>query len=713
LPIYAVTMFLSAFLLFLVQPMIAKRILPWFGGTPAVWTTCMLFFQVALLGGYAYAHWISTRLTPRRQVIAHLALIAVALSFLPVYPGPEFQPADPDHPAARILLLLGFTVLMPYFVLSATSPLVQRWFSLRRPGRSPYVLYALSNAGSLLALPVYVALFEPTMSSKAHAVVWAVGFAMYAILCGLCARQIWQIPSAPARDAGGAEEPDRSPHPLSRALWLLLPFGGSMLLLAVTNQLCQEVAVVPFLWVLPLGLYLLSFIFCFESDRWYRRGVFWPLAAIVTVAILGLMFKKITAGFVAEAAIYSLALFALCMVCHGELARLKPAPKRLTSFYLRVSAGGALGAVFVALIAPMIFKTFVELNLALWGCCALGVLAAWHERRLRRPEEVRRRAALRFAPAMLVLTAFGVGFGAQIPWSIHGKPILMRNFYGILRVRTVRLKDPDREIRSLVHGATYHGWQILSDPDRPTAYYGPESGVGLALQYCPRSPDPSAVSSGPNGLSVGVAGLGVGTVAAYGRKEDTFRFYEINPAVAELATTDFSFLKRSRARWDIVLGDARLSLERDEGRQFDLLVLDAFNGDAIPVHLLTREAFQVYLRRLRPHGVIAINISNNWLDLEPVVRGVAESFHLGWRVIASAGDPERGTERALWMLLSADFNFLDRPEIRLASGRLRRSRPGILWTDDHNNLFRILNWRQDLVPTLASREKTEAATTGR
>jgi hypothetical protein len=368
-----------------------------------------------------------------------------------------------------------------------------------------------------------------------------------------------------------------------------------------------------------------------------------------------------------------------------------------------VSAGGALGAVFVALIAPMIFKTFVELDLALWGCCALGVLAAWHERRLRWPAEVRGRAALHYAPAIFVVAALGVAFGAQIPWSIRGKtrPILMRNFYGILRVRTGRLETPDREIRSLVHGATYHGWQILSDPDRPTAYYGPESGAGLALQYCPRSPAAATASSGPGSLSVGVAGLGVGTVATYGRPGDSFRFYEINPAVAELATSEFTFLKRTRAQYNIVLGDARLSLERDADRHFDLLILDAFNGDSIPVHLLTREAFQLYLQRLRPGGVIAVNISNNCLDLEPVARGAAEDLRLGWRLVISAGDFERGTEQSRWMLLSADGRFLDRPEIRFASRRLRNASPGIHWTDDHNNLFSILEWRQNLLPSFA------------
>ena len=680
---YAVTMFLSAFLLFLVEPMIGKRILPWFGGTPAVWTTCLLFFQVALLGGYAYAHWISTRLTARRQVVAHLVLIAAALFFLPVYPGSEFKPTDPDHPAGRILWLLALTVLMPYFVLSATSPLMQRWFSLRHPGRSPYALYALSNAGSLLALPAYVVLFEPAMSSKTHAIVWAGGFAGYAILCGLCARQVWRLPSAPALDAGAAGEPDLPPPPLSRALWLLLPFGGSMLLLAVTNQLCQEVAVVPFLWVLPLGLYLLSFILCFESDRWYRRWVFWPLAAIALLAIPRQMFEQTSSGFVVGATIYSVGLFALCMVCHGELARLRPAPKRLTSFYLSVSAGGALGAAFVALIAPMIFRTFVELNLALWGCCALGILAAWHERRLRRAEEARLRILLRFAPALVALAGLGVALAINTVKSTRDFEVVERNFYGILRIRDIWLEDPHREIIVLQHGIILHGWQLPSEPESPTAYYGPKSGVGLALQYCPRS----------NGLSVGVAGLGTGTVAIYGDKGDSYRFYEINPAVAELATTRFTFLKLSRAQWDIVLGDARLSLERDAGRRLDLLVLDAFSGDAIPVHLLTREAFQLYLQRLRPGGVIAVNISNNYLNLEPVVRGAAESAGLRCCLIESEHDPYRITANALWMVLSADGGFLDRPEIRLASGSPRQPRPSILWTDDHNNLFSILNWR--------------------
>jgi hypothetical protein len=277
--------------------------------------------------------------------------------------------------------------------------------------------------------------------------------------------------------------------------------------------------------------------------------------------------------------------------------------------------------------------------------------------------------------------------------------VVERNFYGILRIRDVWLENPDREIVVLQHGSTLHGWQLPSEPETPTAYYGPRSGAGLALRYCPRA----------GGLSVGVAGLGTGTVAIYGRQGDSFRFYEINPAVAELAQTRFTFLKLSRAQWDIFLGDARLSLERDAGRRFDLLILDAFSGDSIPVHLLTREAFQLYLERLRPGGVIAVNISNNYLDLEPVVRGAAECAGLHCRIVESTHDPYRITHNALWMLLSADGGFLDRPEIRLASKTLRHPRPGILWTDDHNNLFSILNWRQNLVPTLALWDKTRGA----
>jgi len=708
--IYAATTFLSAFLLFLVQPMIGKRILPWFGGTPAVWTTCLLFFQVALLGGYAYAHWISTRLTPRRQVVAHLLLLAVALPFLPIYPGPAFKPDDPGRPAERILLLLAMTTLVPYFALSATSPLLQRWFSLKRPGRSPYVLYALSNAGSLLALPAYVAIFEPTMSSQTHAMVWAAGYAAFAVLCGACAAGIWNFrqPCERRQPCEGLYEPrgallrSRSqgltpflaapaPRPFTRALWLLLPCGGSVLLLAVTNELCQDIMVVPFLWVLPLGAYLLSFILCFESDRWYRRWLFGPLAALLAAAIAGLMFEGVRAGFVAQAAIYVGGLFALCMVCHGELARLKPAPSRLTAFYLTVSAGGALGAVFVALIAPRIFDTYFELPLGLWGCCALGTAAAWHERRLRRPEERRRRDWLGFAPVIVALAILGVALGAAALQSDRADIAVLRNFYGVLRIKEVPLSsNSDFTIRVLQHGGTFHGWQLSWAPEAATAYYGVSSGVGLVLRHYPRLP----------GISVGVIGLGVGTVATYGLKGDTFRFYEINQAVADAAVKEFRYLALTRARWDIVLGDARLSLERDNEQRFDVLVLDAFSGDAIPVHLLTREAFDIYLQRLKPGGVIAVNISNNYLDLEPVLRAEAERAGLRACAVESHRDEQRITCKALWVLMSdprsqsdiSDADFLNRPEIRRAARPLS-PRQSILWTDDFNNLFRILKWR--------------------
>lgn len=677
--IYAVTTFLSAFLLFMVQPMIAKRILPWFGGSPAVWTTCLLFFQTALLGGYAYAHWTSTRLRPRDQVVAHVVLMAIALCFLPVYPGDGFKPDDPSRPIWRILLLLGQTVLAPYFVLSATSPLLQRWFALRAPGRSPYALYALSNAGSLLALLAYPALFEPLTTLTAQAYLWAGGFGLFALACAGCAKGVWN------RTEAGHECATPTPPPLllTRALWLLLPCGGSVLLMAVTNQLCQDLVTMPFLWVLPLGVYLVTFILCFESDRWYRRVVFVPLAVLAVAAIMCMLFDKFQPGFAGQVGVYGGGLFVLCMVCHGELARLRPAPARLTEFYLMVSGGGALGGLFVAVIAPLVFRTYLELPLGLWACCALAAVAAWHGWSLREPDRARRPKWAYVVPVSAGLIALGAAVAVHAARSTAGTDAVVRDFYGVLRVKTHVLIDPVWRVREMSHGRTVHGCEVLWPDDRkrlPTAYYGPDSGIGLVFRYAPRPP----------GYTVGVVGLGIGTVALYGQTGERFRFYEINPSVADLARSEFSILASCPARCDVVLGDGRLSLEHEDGPAFDLLILDAFTGDAVPMHLLTREAFAVYARRLKPGGVIAVHISNTYMDFRPVVRGAAESAGLRWRTVLTPSDNATLAFPAAWMLLSADEDFLNQPAILRASRTARGPQRSILWTDESSNLLGVL-----------------------
>ncbi|MFP4056721.1 MAG: spermidine synthase [Candidatus Brocadiia bacterium] len=725
---YALTIFLSAFLLFQVQPLIAKYILPWFGGTPAVWTTCMLFFQVLLLGGYLYAHLLRTRLRQRVQVVVHVAALALAVALLPITPDAGWKPEGSADPTWRILALLAVSVGLPYFLLASTSPLLQAWFSTTHPGRRPYRLYSLSNAGSLLALVSYPFVFEPEFRLNAQTVLWSVGFGLFAALCAYCAARTWGLRAAavvPSGGGGGEVVAEAAaPGWGTRLLWLALPACGTVMLLAVTNQMCWDVAVVPFLWVLPLSLYLLSFIFCFHSERWYFRPVYWPLLAGAMGGMLWLMFQGVDASILKQVFGYSVGLFLCCMVCHGELVRLKPHPRYLTSFYLVVSAGGALGGVFVTLVAPYAFRTYIELHIGMWLVCALAVVAFWCEKR---PHRWWRRAMARFPvrlgwadgeggvarpaslgerakalargaavraslPALLVvvlaaLGALGYGLRRQARELVGNSVSLTRSFYGALRVVAEYemgfLGVPRPQVYTLRHGRIDHGSQFV-DPGRrlePTSYYVETSGVGLTLLNYPRE----------SGLRVGVVGLGVGTLAAYGREGDVFRFYEINPDVARLARSRFTFLADSPARCEVVLGDARLSLEREAAQDYDILVLDAFTGDAIPVHLLTREAFAVYLEHVKPRGVIAVHISNRYLDLRPVVQAIAEHYELVSATIDD--DPEEGRAEAsssTWVLLSRDERFLRSQPIRSRAETPEHPPEPILWTDRYSNLFRIL-----------------------
>lgn len=680
--LHALTTFLGSFLLFQVQPLVGRFILPWFGGTPAVWTTCMLFFQTLLLGGYAYAHG-ATLLPRRHQPWVHGALLLLALFFLPVAPDPElWKPSPEDPPVRSILFLLTATVGMPYLVLSASAPLVQHWFTRDFPGRSPYWLYALSNAGSLLALLSYPFVVEPILALRLQSTLWSWGFALYAALCAVCAA--WPLLARRKEEAVSIEMAPpgalRNSLPLARAdllLWVALSACGSALLLATTNQLCQEVAVVPFLWIAPLALYLLTFILCFRTERGYDR-ILWGLlfAAAVFFACRTLALGT-NATLPAQVLVFLGALFVGCLVCHGELVRSRPDPTHLTTFYLSMAAGGALGGVFIGLAAPALFTGLWEYPLS-WCLTAVVVLVAWFRGGVFRSARWLAPTALVALAALIVFTAGHLRKWS--PYSIWAE----RNFYGVLRV--TRFEVAAGNGFSLLHGRTMHGMQF-SDPDKratPTTYFTPESGVGLALRHHPRNGGP---------LRVGVVGLGAGTLAAYGRKGDTFRFYEINPAVITVARERFFFLKNSPARIGTVAGDARIVMERElaggSAGDYDLLVVDAFSSDAIPVHLLTRECFDLYRRRLRPDGMLAIHITNRFLDLVPLVRAQGEGAKFRVGLISSEGDESAGRNRSDWMILSRDGRFLGSEGVR---DRLKplpppASRP---WTDDYASLWPLL-----------------------
>jgi SAM-dependent methyltransferase len=674
---YAAPILVGAFLLFQVQPIIARMILPWFGGSAAVWTTCLLFFQSVLLLGYLYAHVLHWALRPNAQAAVHILLLAASVAVLPILPSAAWKPAGTEDPSLRILLLLAATVGLPYFLLSTTGPLVQAWYARTHEGAIPYRLYALSNAGSMFALVSYPILIEPLLGTRTQALTWSGSYVLFVLLCSLTAWLYRGTDPAPRirRPEPSAPAPARA----VRLLWVALPASASILLLAVTNHITQNIAAIPFLWILPLSLYLLSFILCFESPRWYPRNFYLRLFAVTAASMAYALSEQFRNSPVkVMAPFFAAGLFICCMVCHGELARLKPHPSRLTSYYVMIALGGALGGVFVALLAPRVFNGYYELPAGLAACVAVVWLALRAD-----PHSGLAGPWMRPAPLAASLLAVAViGYLAFIiQQSGHGVRLMVRNFYGGLKVTDTTADDDDRPIRRLTNGTITHGEQFL-DPqyaNLPTTYYGPNSGIGRAIRQ--------RQANGP--LRVGVIGLGAGTLAAYGRPGDEYRFYDINPLVVRLAHTEFTFLKNSEARIKVVLGDARLSLEREPPQNFDILAVDAFSGDSIPVHLLTREAFALYFRHLKPDGVLAVHVSNRYLNLRPVVQLAAAALGKEARVIDNQGD-DNEVFRASWVLVTADPGFFDTPLLHTAAAIIAPPHHLRLWTDDYSNLFAIL-----------------------
>jgi len=668
--LYAITIFLSAFLLFQVQPLIAKIILPWFGGSAAVWTVCMLFFQLLLLAGYVYSHaYVRLRIPARRHI--HIALLALAAATLPLAASAAWKPAGGEDPTWRILGLLATSVGLPYFALSTTGPLVQAWYARSHEGAAPYRLFALSNLGSMLALVSYPLAVEPLLALGTQAAVWSAGFALFALACAALA---WRSKGAEAQPLAGGES--GRPGPGLQALWASLACCASLLLLAFTGHITLNIAAIPFLWVLPLALYLLSFVLCFEASGWYRRWLFLPLVAAGLAGVCVTLTRS-NPSIWALIPLYCATLFAACMVCHGELARSKPHPQHLTGFYLMLALGGAAGGVLVGLVAPNVFQDLYELPIGMLALALLVIAALLRDR----ASLLHGRFGIAARIAFLALTAaLAVALFRTYAENSADTRVRSRNFYGVLNVHDSG-EGPDA-MRVLSHGTIVHGKQFL-DPARrglPTSYYGPSSGIGLALL--------DAHEHAP--LRVGVVGLGAGTLAAYGRTGDVFRFYDINSGVVELARSEFTFLEDSLAQVEVVLGDARLSLEREPAQNFDVLALDAFSSDAIPVHLLTVEAFRTYLRHLKPGGILAVHISNRYLDLVPVVQQAARRLSLEVRQVESDDDDEAGVYRSDWMLLSASPVPFEGELLKEAAERIDAVPRVRLWTDDYSDVYRIL-----------------------
>ncbi|HWF07213.1 MAG TPA: fused MFS/spermidine synthase [Bryobacteraceae bacterium] len=670
--LFAITILLGAFLLFQVQPLIAKLILPWFGGSAAVWAACMLFFQVTLLGGYAYAHWIG-RQSARVQSAVHPGLLALSLLALPILPTPSWKPHGGDDPLLRIVGLLAATVGLPYFLLASTSPLLQAWYTRSRGGAMPWRFFALSNAGSMLGLLTYPVLIEPWLTSGEQAWMWSISYAAFAVLCATVA---WRSRGAEARSA--SEEVAKVPGLADRLIWIGLATCASALLLAVTNHLTQNVAAIPFLWVLPLSLYLLSFILCFDSDRWYRRKIFIPLAAL---ALLITAYIISTPGGNSDIRVallyYSAAMFILFMVCQGELARRRPGPAHLTSFYLMIAAGGAAGGVLIGLAAPHFFNALYDFPVVLVMTAFLFVWLLWR---------ARTRAVI-VAIGLSMAAAMTVKLTLSERQSIGNSRVLARNFYGALEVHDNANEDgPMGPFRVLMHGTIDHGEQFLSSAMRPfrTTYYSTGSGVGLAIRSVQRN--------GP--AHIGVIGLGAGTLAAYARAGDRVTIYEINPLVERIATSQFRYLPDCPAPHEVILGDARLSLESEQPKGFDVLAVDAFSGDAIPVHLLTREAFALYWRHLKPDGILAVHVTNRNLALAPVVALAAAESGKRAALITNDANYDVRVFFSQWVVVTSRRGFFEDPDVRESSAGIEIPRGLSMWSDRYSNLFRILRYRK-------------------
>jgi hypothetical protein len=689
--VYAATVFISAFLLFLVQPLLAKYILPWFGGSPGVWTTCLLFFQVLLTAGYGYAHFLVRRFARRRQAVITVVFLLLTIACLPITPSRTWIPDSVAAPTWHILRLLLTSVGACYFILSSIGPMMQSWFNHLWPKDSPYRLYTLSNLGSLIAIVSYPFIIEPNLTLGFQTKLWSYLYWVFAVCCGICAFKLirhrnseW-IASAPINEKRPA-----APARMDRVMWLGLTALSSTMLMATTNQLCMDVAVIPLLWLLPMGLYLLSFIFCFHSERWYSRSGFGIALGVALAQTCVVLSKGVYVGLPIQIASYCFTLFVCCMVCHGELVRLKPSPKYLTSFYLMVSAGGALGGVFVSLMAPHIFKGYWEFHLGLAGTALIFLIVLFRDRRSRLYSG---RPAWAWALLYIALLTLAIALGAQIHTSVQGAITIKRDFFGVLKVLEYDKENPFKHRMVLMHGRIEHGYQFMDREKRywPTSYFGPNSGAGIAIRFHPKRLDPAQ-----RHMRIGVVGLGAATLASYGEEGDYLRFYEINPDVLKLSDRFFTYRKDCPAQVDVVLGDARISMEREKGLgqsgRYDVLAIDAFSSDAIPVHLLTRECYRNYWHHLNKDGILAVHISSRYFNLSPVIRSLADlDIQKGVQavLVSDEGNPIQETDSTEWILVTANKEFLSNKDVQSAFTPWPDS-SRLLFTDDYSNLLRLL-----------------------
>ena len=674
----ALPIFLGAFLLFAVESLIAKMILPWFGGAASVWLACLLFFQGALLAGYAYAHLLTSRVAIATQWKVHLVLVALSLAVLPIIPADSLKPDGTGSPLLQILILLTATIGLPFLLLSATGPLMQTWFARREsPETAPavYRLFALSNFASLLALVSYPTVIEPLLPTHVQAWAWSVAYGLYAVSVAVAA---WHYGRGEAREAAGEIAPDDITTVADRLFWLVLAAAPSILLLAVTNYMLRNIAAIPMLWIVPLSLYLLSFIIAFDHPRWYYRPLWYLL---LPVAIGGMIFSIAKPfyfdSYLPQLALYSSAFFVYCMVCHGELASQKPRAAHLTSFYLIIGCGGAIGGLAITVAAPLIFNRDLDLTISLALFVFVVSSVAWRRWPANTTWRWVRWLGLLTAPAAWPVLVWILAQPAEA-WGINIE-LAVRNFYGPLNVTTRRMNAAGDIVMELQNGNIMHGRQHTAKDKKcePLSYYARSSGVGLAIKEL----------AAEGNLKIGVIGLGAGTIAAYARADDSVRFYEINPLVRNIAANVFSYMDCTK-NTAVAMGDARLALEREPANAFDLLAVDAFSSDAIPVHLLTAEAFDLYWRHIKPSGVLAVHVSNRFIDLVPIVAAAAARSGKTARLLADDADEGVGGSRSDWVLVTDRADLFERPALSAAQDIGMGI--GRLWTDDYSNLWQIL-----------------------
>lgn len=644
----------------------------------------MMFFQVVLLLGYLYAHLLRRAFSPKFAWLIHLCVLGLAVGLTSVSPPEWLKPSGAENVTISIIRTLALTIGLPFFALSTTGPLVQAWQSTTHVNHSPYRLYALSNLGSMLALVSYPFLVERFLPLAQQALIWTIGFLLFALSCCWCGWQAVRLDTweAPLSNAHRRESHvDRHPGLGLIALWVLLPMVASIMLLATTNLMCQEVASVPFLWILPLCLYLLSFIICFERPALYRRRIFTPLLIAATFVSVALVHLNVFAGLLLQIAGLSAICFAASMTCHGELERLKPAPEKLTAFYLWISVGGALGGVFVCVVAPLIFSGFYEFHVGLVICLAvaLGTILNFGGRDKKNSPNKLVESAL----AVGVFVALGLVCGSLMyfldPSNVKGLVFRGRNEYGLASV-------VDRgNYRMFINGRIEHGGQSLDEGGEflPTGYYVAESGVGVAFQSY------RAQTSAP--LKVGVVGLGAGAMAAWLEPGDKAVFFEINPMVETIAKKYFGFLDQSMGDCSVQLGDGRIQLQRESKEsRYDLLFMDAFSSDSIPVHLLTSECFEIYLQRLKPDGVLVAHITNRFVDLRPVIYEHARRLDLTPILINHKSEDERFETR--WVMLTRNRKVIESQLVNDRKDEWPADLKPLLWTDDYASLASIVDW---------------------